>query len=103
MSDKAWKQFERDAAALFNARRFPANQGGPLDFEGPEFAGQCKNVKVLSLARMEELAQAAEKDAAQSGKLGVLCLKRRAGSGRSTPTLITMTEEVWKKLYGKKK
>ena len=35
MPDAAWKDLERQAAALFNGRRKWANSGERLDFEAP--------------------------------------------------------------------
>jgi putative transposase len=35
------------------------------------------------------------------GKLGVVCVKRRAGRGYSTPCLVVMTQRVWEQLVSK--
>ena len=84
---KAWKQFEADAAALFNGKRFWANSGERLDFEGsvPRLSlcdpdggttavrGQCKLVKSLSLEALTKLAEEPGVD--------VACTALSSGSG----------------------
>ena len=102
--EPAWKKFERSSAKFFGGERFPANMGGPLDFEGPIVAGQCKNVKELSFHRLETLAIQAHLDAEKldGQKVGVVVTKRRAGTGHKTPALITFTKdafELYRKLY----
>jgi hypothetical protein len=105
---KAWKAFEASAAALFNGKRFWANSGERLDFEGsvrcpmfatPDFAmvdvkihGQCKLVKNLSLDALTKLAE--EKD------VDVVCVKVRRGSGKASPMLVVFTEENYRRLHG---
>lgn len=100
----AWKQFERDAAALFHGKRFWANSGESVDFEGEvqtcarpcsscspvRVHGQCKLVKRLSL---EQLTQLAEKN-------DVVCVKVRRGSGVASPALVVLTFENWRRLVG---
>lgn len=97
----AWKQFERDSASLFHGRRFWANSGESVDFEGAVFNrdlglpdhkvhGQCKLVKRMSL---EQLTQLAEQN-------DVVCVKIRRGSGRASPALVVLTFEQWKRLVG---
>lgn len=97
MSRTNWKQVEREAAALFGTRRFPANMGGRLDLGNGEswFLGQVKNPQRLSLAEVEALALEMESAGFQAGRVGVLVVKRSAGSGLSTPRLIVMTETAW--------
>jgi len=99
MSRTNWKQVERDAAALFGARRFPANMGGRLDFEGPLFVGQVKNPRVLSLAAIERLAIEMTLAGARHDKTGVVVVKRSAGAGVPTPFLVVMTQASWNDLY----
>jgi hypothetical protein len=94
------------------AKRFPANLGERLDFEGPQWVGQVKNVKTMSLAAMEALALEAERLGAQKNppKLGALVVKRSPGAlaerdelGRQigTPHLIVVTEAVWREMNGR--
>ncbi len=92
MSDKAWKQEERRAAALFGGSRFPANSGGSLDFETARVVGQVKHMKQLSLAKLEALAVEIANMGVERGKMGVVVVKRRAGRGAATPRLVVMTE-----------
>lgn len=97
MSRTNWKQVEREAAALFGTRRFPANMGGRLDFGHAEswFVGQVKNPLRMSLAEIEALAMEMESAGFQSGRVGVLVVKRSAGTGVQTPRLIVMTDNAW--------
>ena len=104
----AWKQLERDAAALFNGARFWANSGERLDFEGEVWQrpsnnphlgyskvpvhGQCKLVRVLSLEALTKLAEEPGVD--------VVCVKVRRGVGRPSPTLVVFTAENYKRLHG---
>jgi hypothetical protein len=117
---KAWKQFEADAAALFNGKRFWANSGERLDFEGEIYRhhaagvihdlikaeasvthwmhekvkvrGQCKLVKSLSLEALTKLAEEPGVD--------VVCVKVRRGTGKPSPALVVMTFENYKRLHG---
>lgn len=100
MPDKQWKQFERDSAALFGGKRFPANMGHRLDFASPHFVGQCKEVKNLSLEALTKLVEEVEELAGKEPqpKLGVVCAKVRRGSGRGSPTLVVMSDETWRTL-----
>ena len=69
--------------------------GGPLDFETPRWAGQCKNEKTRSLAALSRLAQEVEEEGVSRGKHGVLVIKHRAGGGVKTPMLVVMTAAAW--------
>lgn len=104
---KAWKQFEADAAALFKGKRFWANSGERLDFEGTArgpwtaewgantrlpVRGQCKLVKSLSLEALTKLAEEPGVD--------VVCVKVRRGTGRPSPALVVMTFENYQRLHG---
>lgn len=102
----AWKQFESAAAALFNAKRFWANSGERLDFEGyakgpgtmlglpytNRVRGQCKLVKTMSLNALTKLAEEPGVD--------VVCVKVRRGAGKPSPALVVMTFENYKRLHG---
>ena len=102
---KAWKAFEAAAAALFNGKRFWANSGERLDFEGElrgftseglvdsmKIRGQCKLVKTLSLEALTKLAE--EKD------VDVVCVKVRRGAGKPSPMLVVFTEANYRRLHG---
>jgi hypothetical protein len=112
LSRKGWKAVERSAAALMGAKRFPANVGARLDFEGPTWVGQVKHVRTLSLAQIEALALEAERLGAQKNppKLGALVIKRSAGKlaernalGHqvATPHLIVVSEATWREFTGR--
>jgi len=92
---KAWKALEASAAALFNGKRFWANSGERLDFEGAILGhavrGQCKLVKTLSLEALTKLAE--EKD------VDVVCVKVRRGKGKYSPMLVVFTEENLQRLF----
>jgi hypothetical protein len=94
------------------AKRFPANVGARLDFEGPTWVGQVKHVRTLSLAQIEALALEAERLGAQKNppKLGALVIKRSAGKlaernalGHQIPTphLVVVTEATWREFTGR--
>jgi hypothetical protein len=100
VGDKAWKQFERQAAALFGGTRHPANSGHRLDFETTTALGQCKLVKTLSLASLSALAEEVAREALPKQKAGVVCVKLRKGKGRPTPMLVVCTAAVWAALNG---
>jgi len=71
-----------------------------MDFVGDRFVGQVKNVRRMSLAAIEALAEEAADAGFQARKLGVVVLKRSAGPGVKTPLLFVMTEDVWRALVG---
>ncbi len=96
MADKAWKQEERNVARLICGSRYPANQGGRVDVEGPSTIAQVKHVQRLSLAQLEALAVEMAALGATRGKTGVVVVKRRAGRGIVTPRLVVMTEGVFR-------
>lgn len=107
MSDKPWKQFERDMAKLIGGTRFWANSGESVDIEGPVFLGQCKHVKSMSLNAIAQLAE----DVAEDGrdhrkedgipdpKLGLVCLRTRPGRGKKSKTIVVMDESVFRELF----
>ncbi len=92
MGDHAWKQFERHAASLFDGKRHWANSGERVDFESAWAIGQCKLVRSLSLEALTKLAEEMEREGEKKKKIGVVVTKVRRGSGKLSPTLITMTE-----------
>lgn len=88
---KAWKKFEADSAAVFGGRRHWANSGEREDFESQLAVGQCKLMKALSLNALTDLAEEMEAAGRHKGKLGVVCVKARRGSGRPSSPLVVMT------------
>lgn len=98
MGNKAWKEFERYCAKLINGFRYAANQGGPIDVESLIIAAQCKLRKAMGLKQLHDLAVKIQEDA--KGKLGLLFVKPRFGSGTKSETLVIMTEKVWRKIFG---
>jgi len=99
VSRKGWKQSEREAAALVGGQRFPANMGGPVDYESDLIVGQDKNVKTAPLAQVERWAQDIETVGHNAGKVGLLTVKRSAGVGHKTPRLVVMTSAMFAKLF----
>jgi len=95
---QAWKREETQAAALFNAKRFWANAGHRIDFEGPRFVGQSKYVARMSLSELTDLAQEVEEIGREKAKAGVVTVKLKRGRGKLTPRLVVVTESVWKEL-----
>lgn len=100
MSRKGWKDEERLCAAMFYAKRYPANMGERLDFANRKFIGQVKNVKEASLPMVEALAVEMEEAGKKDSRLryGVVAIKRSAGAGKKTPRLVIMTEAVWRRI-----
>ena len=100
MADNPWKKFERQTGSLLGGSRYWANSGESVDVESAAFVAQCKNVQKCSLAELERLAMEAERQGDQKSKVGLVCIKRRAGSGRATPALIVMTEHAFRAMSG---
>lgn len=99
---KPWKQAERRAAALIGGRRYPANSGGSVDVESDSYVGQCKEIARASLAELEALTLEVERVGNQKSptKIGILIVKRRAGRGVETPTLVIMTHRAFAEMNG---
>ena len=98
---EAWKAFERDSAKLFGGKRFWANSGERVDFEGPNVVGQCKLVKSLSLEALTKLVEEMDYDAAKKWKLGAVCVKVRRGKGKSSPSLVVMSFEAFEQVLNR--
>jgi hypothetical protein len=100
VADRPWKRHERQAAGLIGGRRHPANTGGRVDAESPWAVAQCKHVRRLSLAELEALAVEAERQGTARQKAGLVVVKRRAGRGQPTPTLVAMTAATFRAWAG---
>src|SRR2546425_9850340 len=98
MPDRPWKQEERQVASLVHGKRYPANSGRRVDVESAQFICQVKHRRTCSLAQLEALAIELDELGCTQSKLGVVCVKRRAGRGCRTPRLIVMTETAWRTL-----
>jgi hypothetical protein len=94
----AWKQLERDAAALFGGTRKWANSGERLDFETDRTVGQVKLRRTLSLEALTQLAEEMEREGDKANKLGVVAVKVRRGKGKASPMLICVTEKHWREI-----
>jgi hypothetical protein len=99
LSRTAWKLRERQAAALINGHRYPANTGRGIDCEGPRCVAQVKERRSLSLAELTRLALDAEAEGVARDKAGVVIVKLSAGQGRATPFLVVATAAVWRRLF----
>ena len=88
-------------ARLLSGYRHPANTGGRVDVEAAGVVAQVKHRRTLSLASLEALAVQAAELGQVRGKLGILVVKRRAGTGRQTPRLIVLTEHAWRSLQAR--
>ena len=100
MADRAWKKFERLAAATFGGTRHWSNSGERLDFETDIAVGQCKQVQRMSLSELSDLAEEMEREGMARRKWGVVCTKVRRGKGRKSPMLVVMTAEMWAFMNG---
>ena len=96
MSSTSWKQFERDVGLLIGGRRYPANQGGRVDVEGPNYVVQCKERRALSLEQITQLVEEIEAIGRAKGKRGLVAVKVRRGRGKPSPILFIQTAEQWK-------
>lgn len=99
MSDKDWKQVERDAAKLFGGKRFPANSGHRIDGESALFVWQVKHRKNHTMADMFNLTKEMEVYGQEHGKMGLVYLRDKPGRGGKATSLVVMTEEVFKQFY----
>lgn len=97
MSRTGWKQIERDAAALFGAKRFWANAGEREDADSKQFAIQVKNPKSLSLAELTRLVEEMMIRGIDHGKIPVVIVKQSAR--RPTPTLVVLPAAAWRLLW----
>ncbi len=95
-----WKKLERQAAALFGAKRAWANSGESLDFESSRYVGQVKLRRTMSLEELTVLSEQVERDAGPH-RVGVVVVKRRRGPGRESPILVVVTAAMWKRLNGR--
>ena len=97
-TNPGWKKEERKAAALFGAKRKPANTGGPVDFESAGYVGQVKFVRAMGLAELEREALAMEAVGFRLSppKIGVVVVKRKRGKTR----LVILTEAAWREMNG---
>lgn len=100
MANRPWKQHERASAQLIGGARYWSNSGEAIDCESSWAVVQAKHVKTCSLAALEALALEAERQGQQKGKVGMVCIRRRAGRGRSTPLLVVLTESAFREMSG---
>lgn len=91
-----WKQFERACSRDFGGvGRFPANQGGELDFETPYAIGQCKTTgadkrsyTVHSIAELtQKIHHLGRRDSLRREKWPMVCVKVRRGAGVKSEAL----------------
>lgn len=97
-----WKQFENRCARDFGgAGRFPANQGGALDFETAGAIGQCKTMSLSSKKASYSIKDVhgwaksiyglGRGDKARREKMPVVCVKVRRGAGVRSEALFCLT------------
>src|SRR5262245_23770311 len=91
----AWKQFERDVARMLGGRRFWANSGESLDVESETVVAQCKLVKRMSLGALHDLAVSVAAEGHTKGKVGLVAIKLRRGTGVKTTTLFVLAESAY--------
>ena len=95
-SSTSWKQLEREVAKLIGGSRYPANQGGRVDCESPNFVVQVKERRSLSLEVLTQLVEEIEAIAKAKGKRGLVAVKVRRGKGRQSPILMVQSATQWK-------
>ena len=107
----AWKQFERDAAALIQGKRFWANSGERIDIESSWMRGQCKLVKTLSLNALTKLVEEMTFEqkpidpATGQPKSGAVFVKCRRGCGQASEPMVCLSFTEFSRLmerYAKK-
>ena len=96
MGNTSWKQMERDVGLLIDGKRYPSNQGGLVDCEGPSYVVQCKERRSLSLEQLTQLVEQIEGIGHLRGKHGLVAVKVRRGKGKHSPILIVQSAEQWK-------
>jgi hypothetical protein len=99
VSDKTWKQLERDCARLIGGYRMPANVGGKIDVTSERYFGQCKLLSIdthVTLPALSKIVQELDEIAAKEGKRGVVFVKMKAGKGHPTPILVVQSAAAWK-------
>ena len=96
MGSTSWKQMERDVGAIVGGTRYPANQGGKVDVEGPTCVVQCKERRALSLEQLTQLVEEIEDIGLVKGKKGYVVVKVRRGKGKYSPMLIIQSIDQWK-------
>lgn len=74
--------------------------GHRLDFTSPQFVGQCKEVKNLSLEKLSQLVEEVDALGPQQDppRLGVVCTKVRRGTGKPSPILVVMSSSTWEQV-----
>jgi len=95
MHSSTWKQFERDAATFLGGQRYPANQGGPIDIEGPMAIGQCKKKTTMSHCALAKEVAAIDQLANPKGKLGAVLHAVPRQKGVPPVKMITMSWEMF--------
>jgi hypothetical protein len=98
MGDKQWKKLERKVGELVGGKRYPANQGGLVDVESPNHVVQVKERKSLSLSEINRLVEEIEAIGRERGKVGLLAVKYRKGTGHPTDILIIQSATQWRRL-----
>lgn len=92
MADAVWKQFERDVARIFGARRNPLsgrnNAGRSGDVISDEFEVECKLRNRISIFRWWEKVA---RDAEVSGKTPVLVMREK---GNKRTVLVCVSQET---------
>ena len=91
----SWKQLERDVGLLVDGKRYPANQGGRVDVEGPDYVVQVKERKALSLEQITQLVEEIENIGWSRNKTGLVAIKVRRGKGKYSPILIIQSANQW--------
>lgn len=98
MSRNGWKQLERDVAAALGGERVGPSGRATCDVVVPafdagprRFAVECKERKDASWPLVERALAQANGSALSGGyPFPVVVVKRSAGRGRPTPTLVVM-------------
>lgn len=91
---QAGKKFERYVDSLIGTKRKWSNSGETVDTESDRFVVQAKNVTQMSLEALTKLAQTAAADGQARGKVGIVAIRLRAGSGRKTGALLVIHEDA---------
>lgn len=97
MGSKQWKATERTVAGYIGGKRYPANQGGRVDCESDQYVVQVKERRSLSLEQLTQLVEEMEAIGHAKGKVGLVVVKVRRGSGRKSPLLVVQSMGEWQK------
>jgi len=99
MHSSTWKKFESDAAAFIGGKRYPANQGGPIDVESEFTIGQCKKKNNLSHSELAREVKKIQDLGFTMNKLGVVLHQTPRQKGTPPIPMITLSWDTFDEYF----